>query len=109
MPEGGLFQCIIFGVWSSSSPQRDGADGYSYLILSHFSVYFLEIVSYRMINWEGWGEKEEEGLEALLKLLLIIITVKLALGNTVPFLLQDNFDTTFEETNGGNKVHMTQP
>lgn len=60
MLEGGFFWCAIFGVWSSSSPQRVGADGYSYLIPSHFSVYFLETGSYRMINQlylrEVWGK-----------------------------------------------------
>lgn len=48
--KGRLFWCPVFGVWSSSSPQRDWVDGYSYLMPSHFSVYFLEIVSYRLIN-----------------------------------------------------------
>lgn len=56
------------------------------------------------------GEKEEEGLEALWKLLLlIIIIVQLALGITFPFRLQDKYDATFGKTNGGNKMHMTDP
>lgn len=98
------------------APQRDGADGYSYLIPSHFSVYFFgncELQNDKPAVFErGVGEKEEEGLEAsilLLLLLLMITIVTLALGNAFPFSLQDKYDTAFGKTKGSNKMHMTHP
>lgn len=104
-----LFSCI----WSSCSSQRDGTDGYSYLIPSHFSVYFLEMVtvyflemvSYRMIYqviWEKGGKKKEEVLEAY-----YYYNSYLEIPSF--FLSRTNMTPLLEKTNGSNKMHMTDP
>ena len=92
-------------IWSSCSSQRDGTDGYSYLIPSHFSVYFLEIVSYRMIHqliWERGGKKKEEELEAY-----YYYNSHLEIPSF--FLSRTNMSLLLEKTNGSNKMHMTDP
>lgn len=101
--------CYIWSLELQLSSKRWSRWLFIFNTITFFSLFFgnCELQNDKPAVFErGMGEKEEEGLEVLL--LLIIITV-VALGNAFPFSLQDKYDTTFGRTNGSNQMHRTDP